>query len=174
MTLCTAECPQSCILQVARYPQFPLLQAGYLNKVWSPTLPGAGGTFPGSVYNPSWSRRYSPGLFILRVPASTPVSSLLLTENLITICISAQEMEGWSVAGVPCMSNVTRKQVQMRWGLARELVIRGAILTSYNSSLALFNLFSLLFLFLETWSYLKPDWPQSTMVYVVLGIRTSS
>lgn len=39
------------------------------------------------------------------------------------------------------MSNVTRKQVQMRWGLARELVIRGAILTSYNSSLALFNLF---------------------------------
>lgn len=78
------------------------------------------------------------------------------------------------MAGVPCMSNVTRKQVQMRWGLARELVIRGAILTSYNSSLALFNLFSLLFLFLETWSYLKPDWPQSTMVYVVLGIRTSS
>lgn len=39
------------------------------------------------------------------------------------------------------MSNVTRKQVQVRWGLARELVIRGATLTSYNSSLALFNLF---------------------------------
>lgn len=141
MTFCTAECPQSCIPQVARYPHFSLLLAGYLNKVWSPTLPGAGGTFPGSVYHPSWSRRYSPGLFILRVPASTPVSSLLLTEILITICISAQEMEGWSVAGVPCMSNVTRKQVQVRWGLARELVIRGATLTSYNSSLALFNLF---------------------------------
>lgn len=126
LTFCTTECPQSCILQAARsshfcmllavgYSKFPLLQAGYLNKLWSPTLPRDGGTFLGSVYNPSWSWRYSPrlglqpfpelevipGLFILQVPASTPISSLLLTENLITICISAQEMEGWSVAGVP-------------------------------------------------------------------------